>query len=190
MKLLRGDLKDQLIWCRRAQWGLLAMLGLLGGLVYLCWIRPENATLDAAHARIALAESELEQDQDRAKNLPRVEMEIQHLRQRVERFDKKLPRQQDLAQFIDDVTRISQDASLKKLEWHLDSKPRQSDHFTELPILFSFEGDFQSGVLQFLRGTEDMQRLTRVRKLELRAGDAHDGQVKAEVTMNIYFGEE
>jgi Tfp pilus assembly protein PilO len=190
MKLLRGNLKDQLIWCRRAQWGLLAMLLVMGGGIYLLWIRPENARLDLAHQRIATAESELQQDQDRAKNLPKVELEIAGLRQRVARFDKELPRQLDLAQFINDVTRISQDASLKNLSWHLDSKARQSDQFTELPILFSFEGDFQSGVLQFLRGTEDMQRLTRVRKLDLRSDDAHDGLVKAEVTMNIYFGEE
>ncbi len=190
MKLFQGDLKDQLVWCRRAQWGLFAMLVVLGGAVYLFWIRPENNELSAAHQRIAMAESELEQDQSRANNLPKVLLEIDRLRQRVERFDKKLPKQQDLAQFINDVTRISQDASLKKLSWHLDSKPRQTDQFTELPILFSFEGDFQSGVIEFLKGTEDMQRLTRVRKLDLHTSDARDGQVKAEVTMNIYFGED
>jgi Tfp pilus assembly protein PilO len=190
MKLLHGNLKEQLIWYRRAQWGLLAVLLVVGGGICLFWIRPENARLNLAQQRTATAESELQQDQDRAKNLPKVETEIAGLCLRVARLDKELPRQLDLAQFINDVTRISQDASLKKLSWHLDSRARQSDQFTELPILFSFEGDFQSGVLQFLRNTEDMQRLTRVRKLELRSDNAHYGMVKAEVTMNIYFGEE
>ena len=190
MKLLHGDLKNQLMWCRRAQGGLFALLLVVAGAIYFFCIRRANLELDAVHVEYAAAQAELQQDQDRTKNLPRVDMEIQRLRQRVEQFDKTLPKQQDLASFIDDVTRISQEASLKKLSWHLDSKPRRSDQFTELPIQFTFEGDFQSGVLEFLRGTEDMQRLTRVRKLDIKSTDARDGQVKAEVTMNIYFGEE
>jgi Tfp pilus assembly protein PilO len=190
MNPFQANLKDQLLWCRRAQCGLLAILLAIGGAVCLFWIMPENARLDAARQRIAKAEAELQQDQDRAKSLPKVEAEIAGLRLRVARFDKQLPPQLNLAQFINDVTRISRDASLKNLSWHLDSKPRRSNQFTELPILFTFEGDFQSGILQFLRDTEDMQRLTRVRKLDLKADVAHDGQVKAELTMNIYFGEQ
>jgi Tfp pilus assembly protein PilO len=190
MKIIKGDLKDQLIWCRRAQLALAVLLLVLGGTIWFFWIKPEHATLDGAHARIAMVEQELAQDQNQARNLPRVEQEIERLRQRVERFDKKLPRQPELAEFYNDVTKISQEAALNKMSWHLDSKPRQGDHFTEQPILFSFEGDFQSGALQFLRGMEDLQRLTRVHKLDLKADDLHPGQVKAEVTMNIYFGEE
>ena len=190
MIFIQGELKHRSTWCTRAQ---LSLMGILIAFL-LCaqffWIRPFNRALDSANARAALAQNELTDDQQRAKNLPSVEREIARLRKRVERFDKVLPKQQDLAQFMSEVTRISQDASLRKLSWHLDSKPRKSDQFTELPIQFTFEGDFQSGVLQFLQGTEDMPRLTRVRKLNLKASDAHDGQVRAEITMNIYFGDE
>lgn len=189
MMLLKGELKDQLAWCRRLQWGLVAVLLLLGGGIYSCWIRPQRAALQGAWAHIAMAEAELRQDQDRIGSLPKVELEIQQLRQRKERFNKTLPRQQDLAQFVNDVTRISRQAALEKLCWHLDLQPRRSDRLTEVPIRFSFEGDFQPGVVQFLRGTQDMQRLVRVGKLTLRSGDASDGHVKAEVTMNIYFGD-
>jgi Tfp pilus assembly protein PilO len=190
MTILHGKLKDQLLWLGRIQIGLLAALLLAGAGVYFLGIRPANTDLTIARGQYACVRNELDDDQDRAKNLPLVEKKIQQLRQRVERFDKQLPKQKDLASFINDVTRISQQASLRKLAWHLDSKPRPSDQFTELPIQFSFEGDFQSGVVQFLRGTEDMPRLTRVRKLSLKSSDAHDGQVRAELTMNIYFGEE
>ena len=189
MKLLRGDLKNQLLWCTRAQWGLLIALVVLAGTVYLMGIRPANAELEQTHQQYAAARLELDQDQDRTKRLPQVEMDIQRLRARVERFDKKLPKQKDLASFINDVTHVSQQAALRNFAWHLDPKPHQSDQLTELPIQFSFEGDFQSGIVEFLRGTEDMQRLTRVRKLDLKSSDALDGQVKAQLTMNIYFGE-
>jgi Tfp pilus assembly protein PilO len=190
MKIINGDLKDRLVWCRRAQWALAVVLLLLGGAIWLFWIKPEHAMLDAAQAHIAMLKQQLAQDQNQIRNLPKVEQEIERLRTRVERFDEKLPKQQDLAQFINAETRISQEAALTKLCWHLDSKPRQGDHFIELPIQLSFEGDFQSGVLAFLRGTENLQRLTRVHKLQLTSDGPLSGQVKAEVTMNIYFGEE
>jgi Tfp pilus assembly protein PilO len=190
MKLPHGDLQNRLLWCTRAQVGLLAVLLVLGGGVYLLGIRPANAQLDQVHAQYASARDQLQQDQDRVKKLPQVELEIEQLRKRVERLDKTLPRQQDLASFINEVTRISHDASLKKLAWHLDAKPRRSDQLVEMPIQFSFEGDYQSGVVEFLRNTEDLPRLTRIRKLDLKTSDARDGQVKAELTMNIYFGEE
>ncbi len=190
MKLLNGDLKNRLVWCQRAQIGMAAALLLYAVGAFLLWIHPANTALEAAYGRIASAQTELREDQNRVKDLPLAEQQIARLRQRIELFDKKLPRQQDLAQFMNDVTRISQEAALNKLSWHLDSKPKHSDQITELPIQLTFEGDFQSGVVPFLQGTEDMQRLTRVRKLDLRATGIHDGHVRAEMTMNIYFGDE
>ena len=189
MKLLRGELKSQLLWCTRTQWGLLIALAVLSSTVYLTGIRPANVELEQTHRQYAAARFELDQDQDRNRRLPQVEMDIQRLRARVERFDKKLPRQKELASFINDVTHVGQQAALRNFAWRLDSKPSKSDQLTELPIQFSFEGDFQSGVVEFLRGTQDMQRLIRVRKLDLKSSDALDGQVKAQLTLNIYFGE-
>ena len=188
--MLNCDLNNRLLWYRRIQWGMLVLFLLFAVAVYAVVIRPANTALDSASSRFASVQNELTENQARAKNLPLVEMGITRLRQQVKRFDKKLPRQQELAQFMNDVARISQDASLRKLSWHLDSKPQKSDRLTELPVQFTFEGDFQSGVVQFLQATEDMQQLTRVRRLNIRADDAHDGQVKADITMNIYFGDE
>jgi Tfp pilus assembly protein PilO len=190
MNFQQGDLKNRLLWCTRAQWGLLATLLIVGGGIYLLGIRPASTRLDQLRTRYAVAQDQFQQDQDRAKTLPNVELEIQQLRKRVERFDKTLPKQQELASFINDVTRISQQASLKKLAWNLDAKPHRSDRLTELPIRFSFAGDFQSGIVEFLRATEDLPRLTRVRKLDLKSSDARDGQVTAELTMDLYFGEQ
>jgi Tfp pilus assembly protein PilO len=187
MRVLKGDLKTQLNWCRRAQWGLLAGLILPGFGVYCVLIRPENAALDTARARLTLAQSELARDQVQVQNLPRVELEIEQLRHRVERDHKLLPSHQDLAEFVDDVTRISKEASLQKLSWHLDSQPKQTNQMALLPVQLSFEGDFQTGVLAFLKATEDMARLTRVRKLDLQTS-AGDGQVKAQVVVDIYSG--
>ena len=53
------------------------------------------------------------------------------------------------------------------------------------PIKLTFEGDFIS-IYSFLRNTEEMPRLTRVRDMKLSSRDK-TGQVKFELTMNIYF---
>jgi Tfp pilus assembly protein PilO len=186
---VKRDPKIQMINCTRAQCALGVVLLLVGCAIYLMGIRPATVRLGELQAKFALEKSELQGNQARARDLPKVELEIEHLRQRVERFDKKLPKQQDLAQFIDDLTEISQQSSLQKLAWKPDLKPRRTDQFSELPIQLTFQGDF-AGVFDFLRRTEDMQRLTRVRKLELRSLEGSTGQVDVQVTMNIYFAEE
>jgi Tfp pilus assembly protein PilO len=190
MRFPRFEMKNQLLYYQRVERALLALLVVTAVGIYFFGIRPAAQELDQVHQQYAAACDELDQDQERAKSLPRVDLEIDRLRQRVERFDKKLPRQQDLTSFISDVTRIGRQASVHKLAWHLNSKPASSDQLRELPIQFTFQGDFQTGVMTFLRDTEEMQRLTRVRRLSLTSTDARDGQVRAELTMNIYFGEQ
>ena len=41
----------------------------------------------------------------------------------------------------------------------------------------------------FLRQTEEMQRLTRVRSISIRSKDGKLGQVEVQMAMNIYFAE-
>jgi Tfp pilus assembly protein PilO len=68
--------------------------------------------------------------------------------------------------------------------------PVRSELFDEQPVSLTFEGDFVN-VFSFLRQTEEMQRLTRVKELKLRSSDrtGKSGQVEVELSMNIYFSE-
>jgi Tfp pilus assembly protein PilO len=188
VKLLHGELKNRLAWCRRAQFGLLGVLSIGVTSVYMTAIRPALADLTEVKGLLQCHKCQLEQNQDQVRNLPWVDQEIHRLRRRVERFDKKLPKQQELAVFIDDVTRFSQAASLKKMTWKPDAKPHKTDLYSDLPIHFTFDGDFQTGLVKFLKQTEDMPRLTRVQKLDVRATDGTGG-VKADVTVRIFFTE-
>ena len=67
---------------------------------------------------------------------------------------------------------------------------RNGEQFAEWPISLKFEGDFMN-VFSFLRKTEEMQRLTRLRGLRLKGLDhgGKAGQVQVELSMNIYFSE-
>jgi Tfp pilus assembly protein PilO len=187
MNRVEGVLNNQLARCARTQWMLAAGTLLVCAGIYALGIRPANAQLAKMDARFNAAQAILNGNQAQARNLPEIEKEIERLRQRVERFDKKMPKGQDLAEFIKEVTRISRQSSLQKLVWRPEVKLRRSDAFAELPIEFTFSGDF-AGVSDFLRRIDQMPRLTRVRKLEMRAG--HPGWVDVRLTMNLYFAEE
>jgi hypothetical protein len=65
-------------------------------------------------------------------------------------------------------------------------KPVRSETFWQMPIELKFEGDF-SNVFSFLQQTEAQKRLTRVKKIELKAKDREPGQVQVQLTMNIYY---
>ncbi len=183
------DLKGELGWCARAQCGLLAALIVIAVALYVVGIRPPAQRLAAIEARAAAQQRALQANAERIATIPAVEQEIDHLRQSVERFDQKLPRQRDLAQFIGNITEMGHHASIQKLNWRPEVKPRRTDEFAELPVHFTFEGNFP-GVFNFLRQAEDMQRLMRIRKLDVRSTDGAEGQVDVQLTMNIYFTED
>jgi Tfp pilus assembly protein PilO len=181
------SLQNQLSWCVKAQWTLaIAMIAMLLGF-YFAWYRPEHTLLRERRAAIESKRVELEANGTRASNLHMVKLEVDNLRARLERFNKKLPKQQDLGQFIRDITTVSQQSSLRKLTVQ-PGAPKRTALYTEMPISLNFEGDFNS-VFNFLRQTEDMQRLTRVNNLSVKTTDAKLGQVEVQVSMNIYFSE-
>jgi Tfp pilus assembly protein PilO len=186
---VKSDLKDQMRLLTRAQWwmalGLLALIALVG----LLLIHPASARLAAIGERIELQRRELQTAETRLAGLPSVELQTEQLRQRVEYFDRQMPRHRDLPQLIGDVTKISRSVSLGKLAWRPEATQRRTEQFTELPLDFTFQGNFLN-VFSFLSHVEDMPRLTRLQKLDLQAKDGTDGQVDVQLTMNIYFSEE
>jgi Tfp pilus assembly protein PilO len=190
LTLLQGDLKNQSNRCKQAQIGLGIALLVVTGAIFLFEVRPSMQRLEAVHKDYVKACWDLQQDQTQTGKLPEVEKDIKALQQRVKLFDKKLPRQHDVTPFMRDVAKIKQEAALKNLVYAPGNKPRRTDEFAECPYKFTFDGDFQSGLLEFLRRTEDMQQLTRIQKLDIKSNESHDGQVKVDLTMNIYFAEE
>jgi Tfp pilus assembly protein PilO len=181
------DLHAQARLLKRTRW-ILAVLLLLGsGVFYGLVYRPIQYRLTQLQDERESQEAELLASEARARNLPAVMHEVKQLRMTLERFNKQLPRQDDLAQFIDEITRISQQTALRDVQFKHGGS-RQSEFFRELPVTFGFSGEFSS-VFSFLRQAEDMQRLTRVRNIKIENRDARTGQVNVQLSMSIYFME-
>ncbi|HSV14140.1 MAG TPA: type 4a pilus biogenesis protein PilO [Tepidisphaeraceae bacterium] len=185
------DLKDQLLWCRRAQWALAAGLLLGVGVTYLAAIRPASLRLSVVAARATAQQAKLDVARARLQTLADVERDTQQLREVLERADKQLLQSGELPRVIAEVSQLGKDSLLRNVQWRADARPTRTQRFTELPVEFSFAGRF-ANVFQFLRQTEQMQRLTRVKRLSIHTGDSGDAdpQVDAQLTMNLYFVDE
>jgi type IV pilus assembly protein PilO len=185
---MRRTLRTQAEWCARAQLilgvGLIVLLSSFVAFVY----RPNNAKLTSMQQQIADKRRDLTSNRTRVQILPDVMLAVNEMRNRLERFDKKLPKAPELGPFINDITEVSHETALRK--WTVEpGVPARTDAYAEWPITLKFDGDF-NGVFSFLRQAEQMQRLTRVKGLKLKSADSgKSGQVQVELSMNIYFSE-
>jgi len=180
-------LQSQIGWSRRAQITLVGVFMAFLAFFLLFGYRPQMAELNALHSQINDKKRDLDTAQDRAKALPMVMAEVARLQQRVERFDKKLPKQQDLGAFIKDITQLSQQSSLRR--WRIDAKaPKRNELYSETPIQIHFEGDYRNA-FSFLNQAEQMQRLTRLHNVQIRVLDSQLGQVEVQAALTIYFTE-
>ena len=109
------------------------------------------------------------------------------LESQVLNYDRQFPKQADLGDFIKDMTRVSQQLALH--EWkYQPAAPKRGDAYFELPIQMNFQGEFLN-VYSFLTEVEHLARLTRIRKVAIKAKDFRTGLVEVEIGLNIYFSE-
>jgi Tfp pilus assembly protein PilO len=182
-----GNLQNHVRWFIRAQWVLGGLMVALLGVFFLLGYRPQIARLRQLQQQIAQSQYELRESQVKTKALPAIASEVKNLRQQLD-ASKQLPARQELPQFLKDVTALGQACSLHPFTFK-QGIPARGELFCELPINLSFEGDFIDA-FNFLRHTEEMQRLTRVRDMSIKAKDGQTGRVEVQVSMNIYFAPE
>ncbi len=166
----------------------LAVVGILMVVGFVAFVyRPDIRRIADLQASWKFERALLATSQTEAQRLPVVAREVEELRQKLDRFDKRLPKQEELGAFMKDVTNCQQRVNLKRMSWGR-GEPRHTDLFAELPLTLNFEGDFLS-VGAFLRQIEEMPRLTRVRSLSVKAKDDRPGYVDVQLSMNIYYAE-
>ena len=179
-------LQTQIVWGRRAQWALGGFMLSTVVAFYAFGYRPLTNRQRALEADTRAKLRELDANQARARARTEIAAKNERLRVELDRI-KKPSRWDELPQVIKDLTLAGQQSALRKFNYDVRSVPsRNGGLFCEQPLSVTFEGDFVN-VFQFLRTTEDMQRLTRVRSLNLKVKDAKSGQVQAQMALNLYF---
>lgn len=181
------SLQSQISRCARLQ-GILG-LGMLGALLgfLLLGYRPATQRLATLKLEVESRRQELEQNQQKARNLLELTMEVARLESQVKTYDRQFPKQMELGHFIGDLTQIARQLAIQ--EWrYTPGAPKRNAAYYELPIQMQFQGDFLN-VASFLRQMEDLQRLTRVNRVNIRSKGPGSGVVEVDLTMNIYFSE-
>lgn len=184
------SLRNQLEWCTKAQ----AILGLVLAVLmvgfYFFGYRPNSTKLADLQMQVDHSSGELLKNTAQVKILPAVMAAVKDLQRRLDSQNKQLPRQQEMDRFIGDINKMVRSAQLQKVVVEPALMPIRSPMFAEQPVSLKFEGDFLQ-VFSFLRQTEEMQRLTRVRELKIKnnSRSSKAGQVEVELSMNIYFSE-
>jgi Tfp pilus assembly protein PilO len=181
------SLNSQIKWCRRLGLGLSIGLAASVLLFLFAGYLPARHRLEALQGQIQSKTREVEENQNKARNLPLLALEVQELETRVRDYDRQFPKQAEIGDFIKDITRVSQQLALR--DWKYSPlAPRRGDSYFELPIQMNFQGDFLN-VYSFLTEVEHLPRLTRVRKLAIKSKDLKTGLVEVEIGLNIYFSE-
>jgi Tfp pilus assembly protein PilO len=157
------------------------------GLFLIFGYRPATQRLSFLKNEIANHSQLLDENQTKARRLPMLAFEVDRLRNKLDKFNKRLPKTAELGEFIRDLTQVSQQYTIRKLV-HQPGTVKRQDLYGEIPITMNFEGDFQN-VFSFIRQLEEMQRLTRVRSLQIKCKDGKLGHVDVNMAMNIYFSE-
>src|SRR5437660_12079085 len=131
------SLNNQIKWVRRLQLGLCWGVGLGAVLFLFAGYLPAKRRLDALHGQIQSKTREVEENQNKARNLPILALEVQELETRVRDYDRQFPRRAEIGDFIKDITRVSTQLALHDFKYSPLS-PRHGDSYFELPIQMNF----------------------------------------------------
>lgn len=184
---MHRSLRDKTVWYTKLQWWLAGGLIVFAGAFYLLVYRPAERRSEVLAVVLDSERQELELSRQRASDLPRIASENEELAQRVAR-SKRLPRQADWAEFVRELTHLSNQASLKKFTYRY-GLAKRTELYAQLPIEMEFEGDM-SDVYTFLARIEELPRLTRLRTLSLKGRPETPGVVQVQMSLHTFFSTE
>jgi type IV pilus assembly protein PilO len=163
---------------------LTVMLGLLGSSWFLIFkknnIRRDQLRADTEYKQKAL--NNLKQSTQQIGNLNR---KIEDLHKAIEFFESKLPQEKEIAEILDQLSKLAEANSLHARTFKT-LKTERNANYSEQPIQLSISGDFY-GFYSFLLQLETLPRITRINQMKLEKISERDGEMQAEVTLSIFF---
>jgi type IV pilus assembly protein PilO len=163
---------------------LTVMLGLFG-CTYFMVFRKANAKRENLKAEIAKKQKSLADLKRSTAGIDDLARKIDELQQAITFFESKLPKEKEMDEILDSLSRLASANSLTtKTIKTLKSEAAAS--YREQPIQMSVSGDF-NGFYAFLLQLEKLPRLTRITQLKLDKIQDRDGEAQATITLSIFF---
>jgi Tfp pilus assembly protein PilO len=180
------SLKNQIRWCLRAQLTLGGTLLVVASSFYFAGYRPSTNRIAGLDSDIQNMQRELAENSVKSQILPTVAKDVKNLRLKLDGA-KKLPREMDVAGFVTDIMRISQNTQLRKPDYKPED-PKRGDLFSVYPIRLQLQGSF-TNIFKFIRETEALPRLSHVRSINIKTdgNNKEPGAVIVNLGMDLYF---
>ncbi len=161
-----------------------AMLGLLACSYFLVF--------NKVNARRAAIESDIVKKQRALADLDKattgvsdMSMKIDELGQAIAFFESKLPQEKEVDKILKEVWQMAEKNNLTTKTIKT-MKSHRSSSYSEQPIEMSLSGAFE-GYYAFVLQLEQLPRLTRVTKMDLKKMNERDGAMEASLTLSIFF---
>src|SRR4051795_3318984 len=142
------SLKNQIRWCVRAQLCLGGVLLLIASSFYFLGYRPITNRIASMDNDIVNMQREVADNSVKSQILPSVAKDVKNLRLKLAGA-KRLPKEMDVAGFVTDIMRISQNTQLRKPDYKPED-PKRGDLFSVYPIRLQLQGSFPN-VFRFIR---------------------------------------
>jgi type IV pilus assembly protein PilO len=158
------------------------------GLAYIShtrMIRPANAEMANQKAKLLEKQAKLRKLQSAPVAAEELKEQLGRLSQAVTFFESKLPDASEIETVLQDVTVIAKKNKLtSKMIRTL--KTKRNNGYFELPLKMELQGDFKS-YYSFLLELEQLDRITKIRELNLKKDDDNQGQINASFVVSIFF---
>ncbi len=164
---------------------LLALLLAVPLSTYWLVFRPQNNEIARARMEIEHKESMLAKLREETARNADLAAANERIRAAVQDVEARLPSNKEVEGIVRQVSDLAVEVGLEPPALK-SGKPVKAALYMEQPLEMSMTGNFHS-YYEFLLRVEQLPRITRVLDFKLVRDHEHDGAMKAEFTLSIYF---
>jgi len=146
---------------------------------------PQSNRLDSVRDKISRVAQQCEEDAAKAEHIPQMQADVERLKSEFQDFDRRLPRQQELGEFLREISSTGIAGELDD-QMIKPGNPSTGSLYNRLPILMDFTCSFTE-LVGFLNRLNAMPRLTRVERITVSPTTDATERVKVHMQVNIYF---
>lgn len=158
------------------------------GMAYLGWaymIKPANAALADQRAELQKNMAKLSELEKVKADTQDLEAQIKQMDEAIKFFENKLPHRSEVHKVLAQVTEIVKKNNLKP-KTNKTQSIKSNAGYIELPLKMQLTGGFNS-YYAFLLELEKMDRITKIRELEVKEQQEKSGDITADFIVSIFF---
>ena len=153
---------------------------------YFMVFRPRNAEIAKAKKEIAHKQEMLGKLQEATSQTDDLAKANEMVKTSIDAIRSRLPGTKEMDNVLRQVSNLAGKNNLKVPLFKKDDKTMPAGLAFEQPLNVEMIGDFD-GFYEFLLDLEQLPRITRITDLDITRSDKVDGEMKAKITLSIYY---